>query len=529
MEQLERIFIHSVKIRALFYRSICSYWEAELILKLFGDSWSCVFFSAAVPSAALFLPHKNDLIPKDGGVFMNCPNCGKEIENGVAFCKFCGSAVSMQNPGDNAQEETSDTRQEKKTTEEPSPNPLSNEFYSDGSKDAASETIADSKKQKSKSKKAIIPVTIALILVILAVIIGVTAEPKYEQLKVSYNGDTKADIVLNENNEGISVLGITKDGTEKEIKGWSVAEEKTLQEDSSATITITYKNISKDLTVKCSSSAVVDIYAEYKGSLSEGTTIDTSKKDVKVFAKHKNGKETEVTSDCVFDPASLTLKKDGSEIINVKYGDFAYNLELICSDKTIKEITAKYSGSTTAGTTINSSNVNMEVTAVYLDGTKEKVSGWKIETPVTLEADKESEVTITYKDQSCTIKVLCSTISDAAYKSKCESISYTELARSPKSYEGKNVKFTGTILQVIEDFEDGINYVALRVATKWGYSQYIDDVVYVLYAMPEDSPRFLEDDTITFYGVSTGLYTYKTVRGDEVTIPKVLAKVIELK
>ena len=67
MEQLERIFIHSVKIRALFYRSICSYWEAELILKLFGDSWSCVFFSAAVPPAALFLHSSRQTIDYQKG------------------------------------------------------------------------------------------------------------------------------------------------------------------------------------------------------------------------------------------------------------------------------------------------------------------------------------------------------------------------------------------------------------------------------------------------------------------------------
>lgn len=430
---------------------------------------------------------------------MICPKCGKEIEDGVAFCKFCGSSVSSQN----------------------------NEFSRNEANATVFQETAAPEKQKAKAKKVIIPIAIALIVVILAVIIGVVATPKYEKLKVTYNGDTQADVVLNKDNDGIIVMGITKDGTEKEIKGWSIEEEKTLQADHSSTVTITYKDLKRELTVKCSSSAVFDIFAEYDGSLSEGTTIDTSKNDVKVFAKYKNGKNTEVTEDCTFDPASVTLKKDGTEIINVKYGDFAYNLELVCADKTIKEITAKYTGSTAAGTTINSSNVNLTVTAVFADGTKETVTGWKIEQPVTLEADKESEITITYKDQSCTIKVLCSTISDAAYKNSCESISYSELARSPKPYEGKNVKFKGKIIQVLEDASNGRIQVDMRINTKWEYSSYYDDTVYVVYEMDEDSPRFLEDDIVTFYGEYRGVYTYESIFGESITIPLVVARIIE--
>lgn len=102
-----------------------------------------------------------------------------------------------------------------------------------------------------------------------------------------------------------------------------------------------------------------------------------------------------------------------------------------------------------------------------------------------------------------------------------EKLDYKANSRDPEAYTGKLIKFTGKILQVIED--EG--FVAFRIATKGGY----DNVVYALYAIPEGYKRFLEDDTVVVYGISTGIMSYETVRGDTVSIPSCLVSQITLK
>lgn len=102
------------------------------------------------------------------------------------------------------------------------------------------------------------------------------------------------------------------------------------------------------------------------------------------------------------------------------------------------------------------------------------------------------------------------------YKDSCESISYDSLSRDPDQYEGEKVKFSGRILQVIE----GDYSVGFRIATKGRY----DNVVYVTYYYSDGESRFLEDDNVSFYGVSKGLLTYESTGSGNITIPSVSAK-----
>lgn len=46
--------------------------------------------------------------------------------------------------------------------------------------------------------------------------------------------------------------------------------------------------------------------------------------------------------------------------------------------------------------------------------------------------------------------------------------------------------------------------------------------------VPDSSNRVLEDDIISFYGTSTGSYSYTTVLGAQLTIPSVLAVYIDI-
>lgn len=110
---------------------------------------------------------------------------------------------------------------------------------------------------------------------------------------------------------------------------------------------------------------------------------------------------------------------------------------------------------------------------------------------------------------------------DAPKSKEYMSLAYKDISRNPSQHEGDLVKFSGKILQVMED--DGI--AAFRIATKGNY----DDVVYCLYFLPEDYSRFLEEDRVNIWAVCTGVYTYTTVRGNELTIPSFLIERIELK
>lgn len=98
-------------------------------------------------------------------------------------------------------------------------------------------------------------------------------------------------------------------------------------------------------------------------------------------------------------------------------------------------------------------------------------------------------------------------------------ITYDNLARTPDDYEGKAVKFKGTVLQVI----DGTDEVDIRLAVNDDY----DDVLFCGYDPSITSQRVLENDTITIYGISANLYSYESTLGGVITIPAVWVQYIE--
>jgi len=104
-----------------------------------------------------------------------------------------------------------------------------------------------------------------------------------------------------------------------------------------------------------------------------------------------------------------------------------------------------------------------------------------------------------------------------------EKLDYKGVSRNPDEYEGRYVKFSGKVLQVIEYFD--YDLVSFRIASKGNY----DDVVYVSMTVPENYSRILEDDRVEVSGRYGELYSYETVRGDTVTIPLVYADLITLR
>ena len=193
-------------------------------------------------------------------------------------------------------------------------------------------------------------------------------------------------------------------------------------------------------------------------------------------------------------------------------------------EKILQSISAEYSGSTEAGIILDSNNKGIVVTASYSDGSSDKISEFTIDNPATLAAGQASKITIAYENTTCELEVMCSTITPEAYKSQCQDIAYNELARTPDTYKGQYVKFTGEIIQVQESRKSA----TYRIDVTQNEYGFWEDTVIATFDLSNSQSRFLEDDIVTFYGQYEGLYTYTSVLGSSVTIPNITIEYMDL-
>lgn len=98
-------------------------------------------------------------------------------------------------------------------------------------------------------------------------------------------------------------------------------------------------------------------------------------------------------------------------------------------------------------------------------------------------------------------------------------ITYEQLARTPDKYKGKKIKFTGTVVQVME----GDSEIQIRLAVNGDY----DQIILCAYDPSIVESRILKDVKITVYGLSLGLLTYKSTIGGDITIPSAFLAKIE--
>lgn len=122
-------------------------------------------------------------------------------------------------------------------------------------------------------------------------------------------------------------------------------------------------------------------------------------------------------------------------------------------------------------------------------------------------------------------------ITKEEYIELCDTIDFETLSRNPDKYKGKKYELTGEIIQVQE-----ISYsdtVTLRInITKETY-EYLDEVHYTdtilaTVNIPKGDDKLLEEDIITFWGECEGSYTYTSVLGSSITLPKIDIKYYEL-
>lgn len=125
----------------------------------------------------------------------------------------------------------------------------------------------------------------------------------------------------------------------------------------------------------------------------------------------------------------------------------------------------------------------------------------------------------TAKVEPTTKATTVETLSIKDRKELAKHYSYKTIARSPDDYIGKDIKFSGTVVQVMEGVIS-----EYRIAENDDY----DSIWYVQYARPEGSPRILEDDTVTVYGTCTGLISYESTMGGTISIPGAMSSIIEI-
>ncbi len=112
---------------------------------------------------------------------------------------------------------------------------------------------------------------------------------------------------------------------------------------------------------------------------------------------------------------------------------------------------------------------------------------------------------------------------EAQYKESCTAYDYNTIARDPDKYKFTYGKYTGEIIQVVENGKD----LTLRVNITKGRYVYTD-TIYVLYTQNSGAPRLLEDDIITIYGMNMGTVSYESIFGATITLPCVYAQYIDI-
>lgn len=109
------------------------------------------------------------------------------------------------------------------------------------------------------------------------------------------------------------------------------------------------------------------------------------------------------------------------------------------------------------------------------------------------------------------------TYSDSDYKT---GITFDNISRNPKDYEGKLVYFTGEVVQLMEGDDEN----QIRLAVDGDY----DKMILIGYDPEITTSRILEDDNIEIYGVSVGIFQYESVLGQTISIPAVYVDKINL-
>lgn len=133
----------------------------------------------------------------------------------------------------------------------------------------------------------------------------------------------------------------------------------------------------------------------------------------------------------------------------------------------------------------------------------------------TTEETTTREITTTTKPTTTVPK-----LSESEFKAQCSTIEFNTISRNPDKYKGKKYKFTGEVIQVSESSFLGMTFCDLRINVTQGEYGW-EDTIYATVTLNEGEDRILEDDIITIWGTCDGNYTYTSVMGASISLPKI--------
>ena len=265
-----------------------------------------------------------------------------------------------------------------------------------------------------------------------------------DHISAVYDGSTKSGTVLDSDNSGFTVTAYYKDGREEIVTGWTIEEPQTLTDAEKSTVTITYRKVSTQCEVQCTTGLIRSITAEYDGDTGAGTEISDDNPGIHVYGIQDGGRKVPLQDGWhVVNPT--ILKKDTLSRVEVSYGELTCSLSIQCTTKSISRLAAAYTGSTEEGTVLSAGCEGLTVTATYADGTSEEVSGWTLAESFTMEPKTRYLLEIHYEDSVCTLEVFCTTPTREEFMSGCIPSTYFSLYHNPGKSAGVNVAAEGII------------------------------------------------------------------------------------
>ncbi|MEE1246335.1 MAG: hypothetical protein UHL70_03670 [Acutalibacteraceae bacterium] len=141
--------------------------------------------------------------------------------------------------------------------------------------------------------------------------------------------------------------------------------------------------------------------------------------------------------------------------------------------------------------------------------------------------DETTEETTTEKITTTKPTTTVPKLSESEFKAQCSTIDFDTIARNPDKYKGKKYKFTGEVIQVSETSLLGTTFCGLRIDVTQGEYGW-EDTIYATVTIKEGEDRILEDDIITIWGTCEGNYTYTSVMGASISLPKIDVEYFEI-
>ena len=341
-----------------------------------------------------------------------------------------------------------------------------------------------------------------------------------DHITASYNGETKAGVVLDEKNTGFIVTAFFKDGHNEKVAGWTVDAPKTLEATKKSVITITYRKASTQCEVQCTTGLIQSITAEYDGDTAAGTKITDSNPGLHVYAIRDGKKSVLEKGWRVVNPT--VLEKDTLSTVNIAYEKFSCTLFIQCTTKAVSRLTAAYLGSTEEGTVISNGNENLTVTAYYADGTSEHITDWSLASAVTLKPKQRYLLEVHYEDCLCAVEVTCTTPTQEEFQQGCIDAGYFSLYHNPAHYTGANVAVYGIIVER-RPLEDGSVEVYLEMDGDFlGLTKGTLCAVYSK-ALHGELPTM--GNYVTIYGMFKGVES-RTMKDESVDMPVMNAEYV---